>query len=133
MRLLRARAASTEGSLMLFTPENADKVMSGRKTRTTRVSIPPWLEEGKVVAVQPGRGKHGIGHMQITKIRRLSFYQFLKEVERDPQFAKKEGRPNGPSFVMHLLQLAGKENTWKLIRKNEHVYVLDFKVVEVKK
>ena len=73
---------------MLFTPENAAKVMRGLKTQTRRpnrgytliceqgalsqVRLPGgrllW-EVGRSYAVQPGRGKYGLGSFQLTALR----------------------------------------------------------------
>lgn len=81
---------------MLFSPENADKVMRKLKTQTRRPVKPgetsgprfPHLPEsptnrvvygangrmkwytGGDYAVQPGRGKHGIGRFKVLSIRR---------------------------------------------------------------
>lgn len=58
---------------MIFTPTNAALVMSGRKTQTRRPvkageHRAPY-QVGRGYAVQPGRGKPGIGHIRITRVR----------------------------------------------------------------
>lgn len=117
---------------MLFTPVNAHKVMAGRKTRTTRLSIPKWLCEGKIVAVQPGRGKKGIGHIEILKVTPQVFWDFIHWVYQTRDFAFREGKKDAGDFLTHLFQLSGKDKTWELINKNPVVYVIDFKVVKGK-
>lgn len=73
---------------MLFTPSNAKLVMTGAKTQTRREKHPgdtAIMKDGKIVAVernkrllweigrsyavQPGRGKPGIGRVWLTEIR----------------------------------------------------------------
>lgn len=51
---------------MIFTPENADKVMKGRKTQTRRVKSGNYVV-GKDYAVCPGRGKKSIGRIKILR------------------------------------------------------------------
>lgn len=51
-----------------------DKVLSGRKTQTRRrvcgARGPRYAaSKGKTLAVQPGRGKHGVGRIKITDWR----------------------------------------------------------------
>ena len=73
---------------MLFTQENAERVMRGKKTQTRRERKPsdnPITRDGQIVAVerntrllwevgrsyavQPGRGKSTIGRIWLTEIR----------------------------------------------------------------
>lgn len=97
---------------MLFTPDNANKVIEGRKTQTRRIcgdrEYPIYFSEasnkiwavrdaanhrmkwqvGQIYAVQPGRGKVGIGLIKITAIRQ----ERLQDISRDD--AKAEGVSN---------------------------------------
>jgi hypothetical protein len=65
---------------MNFRPELADKVMAGEKTVTRRLVSEnprsPWyvgacsLKVDHTYAVCPGRGKHAIGRVRVTRVRR---------------------------------------------------------------
>lgn len=88
---------------MLFTPENAKKVLSGQKTQTRRpcqetdqaVLVDGKIDEviavfndihkrrkwkvGNVYAVQPGRGKKAIGHIKLLSIRQERVNEISEE------------------------------------------------------
>ena len=65
---------------MIFRPELAAKVMAGEKTVTRRLVSDnprsPWFTDtcgyrvGQRVAICPGRGKHAIGHAEVTSVER---------------------------------------------------------------
>ena len=58
---------------MQFSPELVAKVLSGSKTvtrRRLRDGQPIRYQVGKVYAVQPGRGKHHVGHIKVTRVWR---------------------------------------------------------------
>lgn len=49
-----------------------EQVLAGTKTQTRRIAkgaSPPW-RVGRSYAVQPGRGKHAVGRILVTDVRR---------------------------------------------------------------
>lgn len=74
---------------MIFKPELAAKVLTGRKTQTRRVVSgnprSPWAEErcmyqeGRVYAVQPGRGKTAIGRIRVLEVRQTTLGSLTHE------------------------------------------------------
>ncbi len=49
-----------------------EQVLAGTKTQTRRLAkgaLPPW-RVGRSYAVQPGRGKHAVGRILVTAVRR---------------------------------------------------------------
>jgi hypothetical protein len=59
---------------MIFRPELVDKILAGSKT-VTRRRLPrsdkprKRYREGQTYAVQPGRGKHHVGHIRVSGVR----------------------------------------------------------------
>jgi hypothetical protein len=87
--------AVSEGRVVNFRPELAEKVMAGEKTVTRRLTShnvrSPWwraacsLGVGRDYAVCPGRGKNAIGRVVVTSVRRepLHLVQQPGEAERE--------------------------------------------------
>ena len=54
---------------MIFRPELVPLVLDGRKTQTRRLGVFEYTP-GRDYAVQPGRGKHAVGRIKVTAVRR---------------------------------------------------------------
>jgi hypothetical protein len=100
--------------MMLFTPENAKKVMAGQKTQTRRpcqdgdkgISLEinglyfavennlrkKW-QVGKTYAIQPGRGKLSIGRVLLKSIKR----ERVNEISADDAFYEGVRMPTLPN------------------------------------
>lgn len=130
---------------MQYTPENAQKIIAGLKTQTRRLAQDgdelrhDWGEivevrrngrrlfkVGQVRAVQPGRGKPGIGFHTITRIRR----EAVQDISADDCWA--EGiRLGGSTLVGYRILF---EDVWDSLYQgqpgkqwadNPVVYALD--------
>jgi hypothetical protein len=87
-----------------FKPELAQAVMAGRKTVTRRLASDkprsPWyrggcaLKVGGDYAVCPGRGKHAIGRVRVTSVRRGPLHLAL-----NPGEAEREGFHSAEAFL----------------------------------
>ena len=51
---------------MIFSPSAIKKIKAGKKTATTRVSRYWWDHTHHTIAIQPGRGKHGVGYIRLV-------------------------------------------------------------------
>lgn len=138
---------------MLFTPENAQKVMAGEKRETRRIvkdneflgldkdeqaiqtvyrtkdgrAHVKW-QVGRTYAVCPGRGKHAVGRIKIVRLSQEN----LQSIWGDDLIA--EGLGDIPEFVreIHFSWL------WDSINKtpgtrwddNPDVFVIEFEVIE---
>lgn len=133
---------------MQFSKDLAEKIMAGAKKQTRRpvksgehlfdvLTLPDgertigavhtssgrlkW-RYGKKYAIQPGRGKRGVGQMKITRIRRQNV-QDITEAD-----AVKEGFASREGFIekwQSLYMLSSYD--WD---KNPVVWVIDFEVVK---
>jgi hypothetical protein len=56
---------------MIFSPSAISLIESGKKTATTRRSKRPWLIK-PIQAIQPGRGKKGVGFIKICSVERIT-------------------------------------------------------------
>ena len=140
---------------MLFTPENAAKMMSGEKDQTRRIvkegergylflSTTDYYQVldskhhlrwqvGKSYAVQPGRGKPAIGRRVLVAIRK----ERLQDISPDDCFAEGIRLPTLPhetpdKFTEAYRLLWNKINylagdTWE---DNPEVWVLEFEPVK---
>lgn len=105
---------------MIFTPELAEKVMRGEKTATRRLLSynphSPWHRRsrsnynvGQVFAVQPGRGKRGIGKARCTavyqqRLGEVSARDAWREGFRDlAEFHSAFKEINGPCRLLDLI------------------------------
>ena len=103
---------------MLFKPELVRLILEGKKTQTRRpLAGRRLIEVGKVVAVQPGRGKRAVVHIRITgrRIERLGAIR-----ERD---AIAEGVRSREEFFALWRRLYGR------VDLDEEVVVYEFEVV----
>lgn len=82
---------------MIFGPELIGKVLDGRKTVTRRRSS--HYRVGKVYAVQPGRGKRHVGHIEVESVD-IERLMPLTEGE-----ARLEGFANRADFICYWQQL----------------------------
>lgn len=110
---------------MIFRPELAKKVMAGEKTQTRRLVSDnprsPWgprcgFGVGESYAVQPGRGKHAIGRIEILDVRQ----ETLADV--GDSAAEREGFATFHEFVDTWRSLHGE---WD---HEARVWVLTFRV-----
>jgi len=113
---------------MIFHKDLAEKVLRGEKTVTRRrVSYnpnSPWFrggcryKVGQVFAVQPGRGKCGIGKARVTAV----FVERLGRVNSGD--AREEGFDSLLAFREAWTRINGSYNT------AEFVWVIEFELVE---
>ena len=83
--------------MVIFGPDLIGKILAGQKTVTRRrlhgsdTGIgwrgPSRYQAGKVYAVQPGRGKHHVGHIVVISVHEEKLCQIM------PQSAADEGFP----------------------------------------
>lgn len=85
---------------MIFGPDLIGKVLSGEKV-VTRRRLPVRYQAGKVYAVQPGRGKRHVGHIEVRSVNVQSLWA-LTDWE-----ARLEGFVNAASFADYWVQLHG--------------------------
>jgi len=83
---------------MIFSPEHIALIEQGIKTETRRIGHPVYKVD-RVYAVQPGRGKHGVGF-----IRMIHVWQHLLLLDEDfggmhSDNALAEGYFNIPAFL----------------------------------
>lgn len=96
---------------MIFREELAALVLTGEKTVTRRLCSenprsPWWRErtiyvEGKVFAVQPGRGKSGLGFARVLSCRRVRLGKLTDEA------ARREGFEDEPHFAAAFALING--------------------------
>jgi hypothetical protein len=89
---------------MIFSPELAELVVTGRKTETRRKVREGELcryKVGRTYAVQPGRTKHGIGRIRVTEMCR----ERLGDI--DVSGARREGFPTVGWFFDYWRRLHG--------------------------
>ena len=56
---------------MIFRTELAQRILEGRKRVTRRAADGPCrYTVGKTYAIQPGRGKHAVGRIEVVSVRR---------------------------------------------------------------
>ncbi len=84
---------------MIFGPELIGKVLDGSKTVTRRRLS--RYRVGKVYAVQPGRGKKHVGHIEIRSVN-IEYLQAITEEE-----ARLEGFTNRDAFMGYWISLHG--------------------------
>jgi hypothetical protein len=90
---------------VIFRPELARLVLSGRKTETRRPvkgDAPARYRVGRTYAVQPGRTKPGIGRIRVTGVRR----EPLSAI--DEEAARREGFPDRRAFFDYWRRLHGR-------------------------
>ena len=85
---------------MIFGPELIGKVLDGSKTVTRRRSS--RCQVGKVYAVQPGRGKRHVGHIEIESVQKQSL-----SLVTYPGEAHREGFRSRGDFVNYWEKLHG--------------------------
>ena len=119
-----------------------DKVLSGKKTQTRRLVKPGedgaqlrdgsyWAvwdrngrwkwEVGRTYAVQPGRGKHAVGRILVTRMRK----EWLQDITREDEIA--EGFPLPLDFKIAWDRINNRPGArWE---DNPRVWVLEFELV----
>jgi hypothetical protein len=105
-RLIRQQRAERDGS-MLFKPVLINRIFADEKTHTRR---PTRHLDGREVryvvggtyAVQPGRGKHHVGHIKITSL------DVGPLGDLTPEQAKQEGFPSPAEFARYWRDLHGR-------------------------
>ena len=128
---------------MIFKDELCQKVLDGTKTQTRRLvksNEYTWLDNraeivevcasnhylkwrvGNSYAVQPGRGKHAVGRIGITKIRR----ECLNAITHDDAQAEGVGRSIA-AFAELWDSIHPKGKRWI---DNPGVWVLEFELVK---
>lgn len=73
----------------------ADLVMAGRKTVTRRMKP---VEIGKVLAVQPGRGKKALEHVKVISCHNSLFWwqcNYVRHIHRIHEFKNEEAAREG--------------------------------------
>lgn len=108
---------------MIFSEQLAEKVLGGRKTVTRRRMTHPngaasQYRVGKVYAVQPGRGKRHVGHMEIVR----AWHEPLWKL--DGNAARREGFRTVEEFMTYWRWLHGN------CHADEVVAVIEFRVAE---
>jgi hypothetical protein len=109
---------------VIFSPENARLVLSGQKTETRRIAKPGEpcrYQEGRTYAVQEGRGKPGIGRIEVLSVRK----EELGEIRNDG--ARREGFRSVDGFFTYWWKLHGKVDLL------QDVWVICFRLVEPEK
>jgi hypothetical protein len=127
------------GLKMIFTPENCDKILKGEKTQTRRLVKPgerltnypdgrkvavvgalpdvsrhiKWVVD-QTYAVQPGRGKAGLGRFRLLDIRQ----EQVKEISESDAIA--EGFGSAAEFFETFESINGKRAL------DKEVWVLTF-------
>lgn len=105
---------------MIFRPELAQAILDGSKTETRRKArfrqveegtlaersewIEPPYKPGKTYAIQPGRGKRGIGRIRVHSVTLQLLYEMTDEDIRA------EGFQNQPDFQRTWLEIHGNAN-----------------------
>jgi len=139
---------------MLFRPELCEKILAGEKTETRRVVKPnerlvkrrrlsqydclpdevvatdetgfgrlKW-QVGRRYAVQPGRGKKGVGFLQLTGIRR----EPLQEMGENDAIAEGVMPELGEHYLSAFVRLWDGINPHHSWSDNPDVWVLEFRV-----
>lgn len=113
---------------MIFVPKLVVKVVDGSKSATRRRISDnpnsPWRRkplrypEGKMFAVQPGRGVHGIAHAVVTR-RAVEPLHSVTSAD-----ARKEGFATRAAFVKGWGEINGSYDP------DELVHVIEFDVVD---
>lgn len=119
---------------MIFSPELAEKVLSGEKTVTRRPAKPKVMgavfgggdlipkftadgacryRPGKDYAVQPGRGKKAIGRILILDVR----LEPVGNIQGDWQEARCEGFEDPSFFIAYWRKLYGSYNPDQLVHR----------------
>lgn len=124
---------------MQFTQENCDKVMSGRKTMTTRRNLPRGCMPGRTIAIQPGRGKYAVGRSMVITVWQVSFWDLAvqcmaqhsnvlyRKMDIKTTWYWREGFDTPKEFLQCLLSLAGtKADAGKMVTNDEKVWVIEF-------
>ena len=121
-----------------FKPELIEKILAGHKTQTRRKcelgdyagfgrvcnvdGRPKWIE-GHTYTIQPGRGKHGVGRIKVT---RCLWERHLQNIDLDD--ARAEGFDNVRDFAAYWDYLyADTQYAWE---NNPEVWVLEFELVK---
>jgi hypothetical protein len=112
---------------VIFRPELAAKVMAGEKTVTRRLCSenprsPWWRErciyvEGKVFAVQPGRGKPSIGRARVVNCSREPLGVLTNTA------ARREGFASMDEFREAWKEINGRYDIWA------EVWRIEFEVI----
>lgn len=116
---------------MIFRPELAQAILEGRKTVTRRVVSTnprsPWAAEGCTLrpggeyAVQPGRGVHAIGRVEVVSVTREAF----DLVAVSPEEARREGFATWAKFATAWVALHPRHG-----RRFADVWRIEFRLVE---
>jgi hypothetical protein len=96
--------------MMIFGPELVKKVLSGEKVVTRRRSS--RYQEGKVYAVQPGRGKRHVGHIEILSVNREPLLTVICSGE-----PRKEGFTNYGYFFGYWRELHGDVDYQEIVAR----------------
>lgn len=111
---------------MIFKPELAQAVLDGRKTVTRRAMSDnprsPWsrlrcaYRPGKQYAVQPGRAKRAIGHLEIISVKR-------SDLRLDDAEAQREGFDSAIAFKQAWTAMHGSYRARQVVWRLEFAYV----------
>lgn len=139
---------------MLFTPQNAAKVLAGLKTQTRRIvkegefalfddshkvsavasvvnqhARIKWVV-GKTYAIQPGRGKPAIGHLKLKQIRRESLQAItIKEIWLEGFGSKERKTTDEKDWYKELWDSINKTKGTRWA-DNPDIWVLTFELVK---
>lgn len=104
---------------MIFGTKLLPLVLDGRKTETRRKRGPRNVlyRAGGEYAIQPGRGKHGIGRLRVLEVRE----EVLNDL--DDAAARREGFHSREAFERYWVELYGSID-WQ-----QPVYAIRFEVV----
>lgn len=111
---------------LIFSAELLPKVLDGSKTVTRRRS--PRVV-GSLQAVQPGRGKKGVGFVRVISCE-LHNDWWLQNIDEwgtgESEEANREGFQDWYDFEMKIKELYGQE--WKSFKKD--FYRIEFQLVK---
>ena len=109
---------------MIFGPDLIPKVLDGSKTVTRRRSHhrddrPLRYLAGGVYAVQPGRGKPHVGHIEVlsVSVEELGLITQFHYASQRRAEAQEEGFKSLPEFVRYWIKLHGGFNPHELVAR----------------
>lgn len=113
---------------MIFSYENTQKILAGRKTQTRRKVGKPGkpcpYKVGRDYALQRGRGKHEEARILITHVRREPLGSILEEE------AIAEGYGSREEFMEAFYKLNGGDRDGGYCSDEQEVWVIEFELVD---
>lgn len=140
---------------MIFTPDNCQLILDGRKTQTRRVmredhyirrrdgrvalvreTVDPFAprviyQVGGTYAIQPGRGEKAVGRIRVTAIRR----ERLQEIGPHDALAEGVTYPHRDECPPDFRAVEAYRELWESIHgsgsweRNDRVAVIEFEVI----